>query len=52
VHWYGKRGAGLGRKLGHVTLLLEAATAAEREQEAMERLMAVRAIWPLPPEDA
>ncbi len=52
VHWYGKRGAGLGRKLGHVTLLLEAATAAEREQEAMERLMAVRAIWPLPPEGA
>ena len=52
VHWYGKQGAGLGRKLGHITLLLEGASAAEREQEAMQRLAAVRAIWPLPPEAA
>jgi 5-(carboxyamino)imidazole ribonucleotide synthase len=52
VHWYGKRGPGLGRKLGHITLLLEAVSAAERQQEAMERLKAVRAIWPLPPEAA
>lgn len=50
VHWYGKQGAGLGRKLGHVTLLLEGGSAPAREQEAMERLAAVRAIWPLPPD--
>lgn len=52
VHWYGKQGPGLGRKLGHVTLLLQGAAAAERQHEAMERLAAVRAIWPLPPEAA
>jgi 5-(carboxyamino)imidazole ribonucleotide synthase len=48
VHWYGKRLASPGRKLGHVTLLLEAATTAEREDQARERLEAVRTIWPLP----
>lgn len=52
LHWYGKQGASLGRKLGHLTLLLEATTPEEREQEALERLAAVRAIWPLPPEGA
>ena len=52
VHWYGKQGPGLGRKLGHITLLLEAPSAAARHHEAMERLAAVRAIWPLPPEAA
>ena len=52
LHGYGKQGASVGRKLGHLTLLLDAATAEAREQEAMERLAAVRAIWPLPPEAA
>lgn len=52
LHWYGKQGASLGRKLGHLTLLLEGSTAEAREQEARERLAAVRAIWPLPPESA
>lgn len=48
VHWYGKRAALPGRKLGHVTLVLDGATAAIREQQAQDRLAAVRAIWPLP----
>ncbi|MEB3185686.1 MAG: 5-(carboxyamino)imidazole ribonucleotide synthase [Cyanobacteriota bacterium] len=52
VHWYGKQGPGLGRKLGHVTLVLDGATPEARQGEAMERLEAVRAIWPLPPESA
>ncbi len=52
LHWYGKRGTGLGRKLGHLTLLLNGITAEARQQEAMARLSEVRAIWPLPPEDA
>ena len=52
VHWYGKSGPGLGRKLGHITVLLEGADATERQREALERLAAVRAIWPLPPEAA
>lgn len=50
VHWYGKQGAHPGRKLGHVTLVLNAAEPHDRQAEAMERLAQVRAIWPLPPE--
>ncbi len=50
LHWYGKRQASPGRKLGHVTLLLDDPTPTGRQQQAMERLAAVRAIWPLPPE--
>jgi 5-(carboxyamino)imidazole ribonucleotide synthase len=49
LHWYGKKGGGVGRKLGHLTLLLEAPTAADRDAEFRRRLEEVRAIWPLPP---
>jgi len=49
VHWYGKQGARPGRKLGHVTLVLEAAEPQARQAEAMARLEQVRAIWPLQP---
>lgn len=49
LHWYGKAGSSIGRKLGHVTLLLRQADGQARRQEAMERLEAVRQIWPLPP---
>lgn len=48
VHWYGKRQACPGRKLGHVTLLLDAPSAEQRQAQASKRLAAVRAIWPLP----
>lgn len=50
LHWYGKRLARPGRKLGHITLVLKATGAAERALEAETRLAEVRAIWPLPPE--
>jgi 5-(carboxyamino)imidazole ribonucleotide synthase len=50
LHWYGKRESCPGRKLGHVTLLLDAASAEQRQAQASDRLAAVRAIWPLPPE--
>jgi 5-(carboxyamino)imidazole ribonucleotide synthase len=50
VHWYGKREASPGRKLGHVTLLLDAPSAEQRQVQASKQLAAVRAIWPLPPE--
>jgi 5-(carboxyamino)imidazole ribonucleotide synthase len=50
LHWYGKSGASVGRKLGHVTLLLQEPEATARRQEAMQRLEQVRLIWPLPPE--
>lgn len=52
VHWYGKQGASPGRKLGHVTLLLDAAAPGARQQQAMERLEQVRRIWPLPGDTA
>ena len=48
LHWYGKQGGGAGRKLGHLTLLLEGRTDAERELDKQRRLAQVRAIWPLP----
>jgi 5-(carboxyamino)imidazole ribonucleotide synthase len=49
LHWYGKRGASPGRKLGHVTLLLRQSEPIARREEAMQRLEQVRQIWPLPP---
>jgi 5-(carboxyamino)imidazole ribonucleotide synthase len=52
LHWYGKQGSRPGRKLGHVTWVLQSDDPAERQQEAMERLAQVRAIWPLPPDAA
>jgi 5-(carboxyamino)imidazole ribonucleotide synthase len=49
VHWYGKQGSSPGRKLGHVTLLLEGVTPQERDDQAQQLLEQVRRIWPLPP---
>ncbi|MCP9889534.1 5-(carboxyamino)imidazole ribonucleotide synthase [Cyanobium sp. Aljojuca 7D2] len=49
VHWYGKQGSSPGRKLGHVTLLLEGTTPQERDDQAQHLLEQVRLIWPLPP---
>jgi 5-(carboxyamino)imidazole ribonucleotide synthase len=51
LHWYGKRGGGLGRKLGHLTLPLVGSSVAEREEQRRRRLAEVRAIWPLPEGD-
>ena len=48
LHWYGKRQAHPGRKLGHLCLVLESHTPAERALELERRLAEVRAIWPLP----
>jgi 5-(carboxyamino)imidazole ribonucleotide synthase len=48
VHWYGKQGVSVGRKLGHVTVLLEQQDPPLRRQEAMQRLEQIRRIWPLP----
>jgi 5-(carboxyamino)imidazole ribonucleotide synthase len=52
VHWYGKKESSPGRKLGHVTLVLDAPSAEQRQAQASMRLAAVRAIWPLPPESS
>jgi 5-(carboxyamino)imidazole ribonucleotide synthase len=50
VHWYGKRESSPGRKLGHITLLLDAPGAEQRKVQADKLLAVVRSIWPLPPE--
>lgn len=50
LHWYGKRGSAPGRKLGHITLPLTATDGPQAEAEVAQRLLAVRNIWPLPPE--
>ena len=47
LHWYGKTPRH-GRKLGHITFVLEAADQAQRDLERLKRLEEVRAIWPWP----
>jgi 5-(carboxyamino)imidazole ribonucleotide synthase len=46
LHWYGKRGLRPGRKLGHLTIPLQAGSAQERRLESRRWLEQVRAIWP------
>ena len=48
LHWYGKSPESPGRKLGHVTVILEGESAAARQREAQVALDGIRAIWPLP----
>ena len=47
LHWYGKDEIP-GRKLGHVTTLLEGHSADERAERAQLMLQSIREIWPLP----
>jgi 5-(carboxyamino)imidazole ribonucleotide synthase len=51
LHWYGKRQARPGRKLGHITLRLESRSPRELVTERERRLAELRRIWPLPPGD-
>ena len=46
LHWYGKTPETPGRKLGHVTVLLEGSDAASRTEEARRTLQTIRSIWP------
>jgi len=48
LHWYCKQAASPGRKLGHITLVLDGDGPQQRQQQALERLQQVRRIWPLP----
>ena len=48
LHWYGKEQSRQGRKLGHITFLLQAKDPGLRRREAMERLQEVREHWPAP----
>lgn len=45
VHWYGKSQSRPGRKLGHVTVLLEAPSAAELHHQALTLTKTIEAIW-------
>ncbi len=47
VHWYNKNQELLGRKMGHVTFLLNTCSAASRRDEALKALKAIRDIWPM-----
>jgi len=46
LHWYGKEEEKKGRKLGHVTYLLNNKDALSRKKEALDILKTIRAIWP------
>ncbi len=46
VHWYEKEEEKKGRKLGHVTYLLNKKDAVSRKKEALDILKTIRKIWP------
>ena len=46
VHWYEKEIEKKGRKLGHVTYLLNNKDALYRKKEALDVLKTIRSIWP------
>ena len=46
VHWYEKEEEKKGRKLGHVTYLLNKKDALSRKKEALDILKTIRSIWP------
>ena len=46
VHWYEKEEEKKGRKLGHVTYLLNSTDAVARKKEALDVLKTIRSIWP------
>ncbi len=47
IHWYNKNKNTPGRKLGHVTLLLESSEKHLRRKEALGALSKIRSIWPI-----
>ena len=48
LHWYGKSKETLGRKMAHITFLLNGKTHLKRLEESKKILSKVRAIWPSP----
>tara|TARA_B100000965_G_scaffold84034_1_gene67684 strand:+ start:1050 stop:2195 length:1146 start_codon:yes stop_codon:yes gene_type:complete len=46
VHWYEKEEETKGRKLGHVTYLLNNKNVISRKKEALDVLKTIRSIWP------
>ena len=48
IHWYGKSRESLGRKMAHITFLLNEDNHLKRAKESQEILTKVRDIWPSP----
>ena len=48
LHWYGKSKESVGRKMAHVTFLLNEKNHLERAEKSKEILTKVREIWPSP----
>ena len=48
LHWYGKSKETVGRKMAHITFLLNAKDHLGRLKESEELLTKVREIWPSP----
>ena len=48
LHWYGKSQERVGRKMAHITFLLNEKNHLKRTEKAKEILTNVREIWPSP----
>ncbi len=48
IHWYGKSKESVGRKMAHITFLLNEKDHLKRTEKSQEILTKVRAIWPSP----
>ena len=48
LHWYGKSKESLGRKMAHITFLLNEKNHLKRAEKSKEILNKVREIWPAP----
>ncbi len=48
LHWYGKSKESVGRKMAHITFLLNEKNHLKRVEKAKEILIKVREIWPSP----
>ena len=48
LHWYGKSKESIGRKMAHITFLLNEENHLKREEKSKEILTKVREIWPSP----
>ena len=48
LHWYGKSKESVGRKMAHITFLLNEKGHRERAEKSKDLLTKVREIWPSP----
>ena len=48
LHWYGKAKESVGRKMAHITFLLNENNHLKRAEKSNEILTKVREIWPSP----